>query len=50
MTELKPCTMNIKIYPVNVWRNVRITYDGKKYTIDDGSDYFLKQIHKLLNK
>ena len=43
--------MNIKIYETDVWRNVKITYDIKKgYIIDDGSDYFLQQIHKLLNK
>lgn len=43
--------MNIKIYESNVWMNKKITYDIKKgYTIDDGSDYLLMQIHKILNK
>ena len=43
--------MNIKIYEENVWRKIKITYDMKKgYIINDGSNYFLQQIHKLLNK
>lgn len=43
--------MNIKIYELNVWRNVKITYNIKTgYTIDDGSDYLLMQIHEILNK
>lgn len=42
--------MNIKIYETNVWRKIKIIYNGKYYLIDDGSDYFLQQIHKLLNK
>ena len=41
--------MNIKIYPENVWIKYKMTYNGRDYVIDDGSDYFLNQIHKLLN-
>ena len=41
--------MNIKIYESNVWKNVKITYNMKTgYTIDDGSDYLLMQIQKIL--
>ena len=42
--------MNIKIYPTNVWMNHKLTYNGKEYIIDDGSDYLLYQIHKILCK
>ena len=44
MGELKP----IQIYRTGVWVNKKITYNGKYYTIDDGDDYFLQQIHKIL--
>lgn len=44
MAELKP----IPIYRKGVWLNKKITYNGKYYTIDDGDDYFLQQIHKIL--
>ena len=42
--------MNIKIYESNVWQQYRLTYNGKDYIIDDGSDYLLKQIHQILRK
>lgn len=39
--------MNIPIYgPETIL--VKITYSGKDYIINDGSDYFLQQIHKIL--
>ena len=42
--------MNIKIYEENVWIKIKMTYDVKKgYTIDDGSNYFLQQIHKIIS-
>ena len=44
MAELKP----ISIYRTSVWTNKKITYNGKYYTIDDGDDYLLQQIHKIL--
>ena len=44
MGEFKP----IQIYRTGVWVNKKITYNVKYYTIDDGDDYFLQQIHKIL--
>jgi len=44
MAELK----SIQIYQTGVWLNKKITYNGKYYTINDGDDYFLQQIHKIL--
>lgn len=44
MTEFNP----IPIYRTGVWLNKKVTYNWKYYTIDDGDDYFLQQIHKIL--
>ena len=41
--------MKIPIYGPGT-RRVKMTYNGKYYQIDDGSDYLLMQIHKILNK
>lgn len=40
--------MRLEIYPVGVWIKKKIIFNGKDYIIDDGSDYFLSQIHKIL--
>lgn len=44
MTVFKP---PIPIYRTGVWLNKKVTYNGKYYTIDDGDDYLLQQIHKI---
>ena len=36
----------MNIYPANVWMKYKVIYRNGQTIIDDGSDYFLQQIHK----